>query len=81
VRTNPGKNVRETGLYSEYENCRMNDRDPIQVSEDLTLRVGREPVTRLTTSEALQLAEVLVRKSMRRMLDEEAGLADSRVSG
>jgi len=33
------------------------------------------------TSEALQLAEVLVRKSMRRMLDEEAGLADSRVSG
>ena len=41
----------------------------------LTLRVGRESVTRLTTSEALQLAEVLVRKSMRRMLDEEAGLA------
>ena len=59
----------------------MNDRTPIRVSEDLTLRVGRESVTRLTTSEALQLAEVLVRKSMRRMLDEEAGLADSGVSG
>ena len=58
----------------------MNDRTPIRVSEDLTLRVGRESVTRLTTSEALQLAEVLVRKSMRRMLDEEAGLADGRVS-
>jgi hypothetical protein len=37
-------------------------------------------VTRLTTSEALQLAEMLVRKSMRRMLDEEAGLVDGRVS-
>jgi hypothetical protein len=58
----------------------MNDRHPIRVSEDLTMRIGREPVTRLTTSEALQLAEVLVRKSMRRMLDEEAGLAGSRVS-
>jgi hypothetical protein len=58
----------------------MNDRTPIRVTEDLTLRVGREPVTRLTTSEALQLAEMLVRKSMRRMLDEEAGLVDGRVS-
>jgi hypothetical protein len=57
-----------------------NDRSAIRVSEDLTLRVGREPVTRLTTSEALQLAEVLVRKSVRRMLDEEAGLTDGRVS-
>ena len=51
---------------------------PIRVGEDLTLRVGREPVTRLTASEALRLAEVLVRKSMRRMLDEEAGLAGHR---
>ena len=58
----------------------MNGGSPIRVTEDLTLRVGREPVTRLTTSEALQLAEVLVRESMRRMLDEEAGLVDGRVS-
>ena len=56
------------------------DRAAIRVGEDLTLRVGRDHVTRLTTSEALRLAEVLVRKSMRRMLDEEAGFAD-RISG
>src|SRR5438477_4504634 len=31
-----------------HRDVRMNDHTPIRVSEDLTLRIGREPVTRLT---------------------------------
>jgi hypothetical protein len=49
---------------------------PIQLTDDLTLAIGKSRVT-LTPSEGLQFSEELARKSFRRALTEEAGFADT----
>ena len=49
---------------------------PIQISDDLTLAIGKSSVT-LTPSQGLQFSEELARKSFRRALTEEAGLTDT----
>ncbi len=48
---------------------------PIEVLDDLTLIADRKVVSQLLPSQAFDLAEVLVRSSMRRILSEEG--ADS----
>ncbi|MBI2801870.1 MAG: hypothetical protein HYX63_16605 [Gammaproteobacteria bacterium] len=52
----------------------MNAR-PIEVLDDLTLVADRKVVAHLLPSQALDLAEILVRSGMRRILFEEG--ADS----
>ena len=49
---------------------------PVSVGSDLVISVGQEPVTRLSTDAAFRLAETLIRTATRRMVEEEAGLAD-----
>ncbi|MBI2798995.1 MAG: hypothetical protein HYX63_01710 [Gammaproteobacteria bacterium] len=49
----------------------MMNAQPIEVLDDLTLIAGRKVVAHLLPSQALDLAEVLVRSGMRRILFEE----------
>jgi hypothetical protein len=52
---------------------------PVKVDSDLTITVKRGS-TRLSPGEALDVAETLIRLGTRRMIDEEAGLADRQVA-
>lgn len=46
---------------------------PIEILDDLTVIADRRVIAHLLPSQAFDLAEVLVRSSMRRIFDQEGG--------